>query len=209
MWVALVWSLLFPASPKTAVTDLQHPRHTPPSRMQTFCSAVCTPVQQPQGQGTPTCSWGEEHLSPADVCLPQGQRLQVRAPRAAAPWATATGEKPEETHCGKIWISKELQEKMSKWSTVEEIAEKQEMSGGYCNANDPTVLPSACWRSWGEPTTTHRDSKASWGWREERHSSCLQPGADGRKCLAKCLIVYFSPIIQSATKGCVKWQWIK
>lgn len=191
MWAGLVWSLPFPGSPQTAVTNLQHGRETPPEQdADPLLSSVCL-RQQPQGQGTPTCSWGEEHLTPASVCLPQWQQLRVSPTRAAAPQATATEQKREEALCGrgKLLVRKELQEEISKQSTVEEVAEKQEMSDGYCNANDPDCAAQCLLEELGEPTTRHRDNKASWGWREERHSACLQPGADARKCLAKCSII--------------------
>lgn len=155
------------------------PDRHPPSRMLILCSAVCAPEAAATGAGTPTCSWGEEHLT------------------AASPGTASAGECPQSSSTpshwhwgkawrsplwqGKLWISKALQEKMSKWSTVEETAENWEIQIGSAMQITPTMLPSVCcWWSWGEPTATHRDYKASWGWREERHSACLQPGADGR-----------------------------
>lgn len=100
--------------------------------------------QQPQGQATPTHSWGEVQLTTTGVCTPEGQQPQATHARAVTPRGTATEEKhvrgkPGEALCGrgKLLISKELQEKMSEQSAAEEITKKQEVSDRNCNTNDP------------------------------------------------------------------------
>lgn len=188
MWAALVWSLPFPASPQTAVTKLRDRQTDMPWA---GCSAVCMPEAAATGavHTNMLLGWGTSRSS-----------RPVHPPgTAAAGESHQSSSTPSHWNWGKARRSPVWQGETINKQRVAGKNEQVKHSGGCSwearNVRGTamqmalTVLPSACWRSWGEPTTTHRDNNASWGWKEEMQSTCLQPGAVGRKFLAKCLII--------------------